>query len=348
MATAPPNAPRHVVGPIREFLTLRRAEETVRAYPAAAHERIRTHFRAAERRLFAAKRLAMGAVHGVSAAGLLRDAVAQYLFAIDIARRAAEPGAEAHADAPPAALDLGEAMPELPPEPADTGRPVIGMTDDARVRAALASRDALYFDRLSPEDVERSRWALERAASMLRRRVEPRTLPRLRLLRAARLVAAGVASTVALVATVRAATAPVDIARGKPVRPSSYHVNPPDGHELVDGEIGTSFGVHTNIEDNANVVIDLIDTYRVTTVKVYNRVDGWFDDILPVLVEVSIDGTTYKEIGRREEHFGTSPPWIIDARARSPQGEPARYVRVRVPRRGYIALSEVEVFGKKM
>jgi hypothetical protein len=341
MAIALPNAP--LQGPLHEFFTLRRAEETIRAYGPEQHERVRAHFRAAERRRFAGRRIGMNPAHSLSAALLLRDAVSHYLFALDAARRgAAVPGLSFGAlDV----LDLSAAMPDIPPNPADVGRPVIGPTDDERVRAALTSRDPLYFDRLSAEDVERARWALDRGASMLRRRIEPRTLGHVRRVRWARAAAAIVLLGGALIAAIRAVAAPVDVARGKPVHASSYHVNPPDGHELVDGEIGTGFGVHTSTEDNANVVIDLVDSYRIATVKVYNRVDGWFDDILPLVVEVSMDGTTYREIGRREEHFGTRPPWIIDTRAHP---EPARYVRLRVPRHGYIALSEVEVFGKKM
>jgi hypothetical protein len=76
-------------------------------------------------------------------------------------------------------------------------------------------------------------------------------------------------------------------------------------------------------------------------VKVYNRIDGWFDDCLPLVVEFSIDGNTYKEIGRRTDHFGTNPPWVVDGRQQS-----ARFVRLRVDRKSYLALSEVEIYGK--
>jgi hypothetical protein len=117
---------------------------------------------------------------------------------------------------------------------------------------------------------------------------------------------------------------------------------PPDGKELVDGTIGTSYGLETNTEDSPNVVIDLLGEYRVDRVEVYNRVDGWFGDCLPLVVELSRDGTTYEEIGRRDTYFGTNPPWLVPANGRG-----ARYVRVRVARHSYLALSEIEVFGKK-
>jgi hypothetical protein len=119
-------------------------------------------------------------------------------------------------------------------------------------------------------------------------------------------------------------------------------VNPPDGHELVDGETISSFGVHTNTEDSPRVTIDLQSIYRIFSIKVYNRGDGWFDDCLPLVVELSADGQNYFPVGRRDVHFDQSPPWVIDA-----QKHQARYVRLRVDRRSYLALSEVEVFGKK-
>jgi hypothetical protein len=146
----------------------------------------------------------------------------------------------------------------------------------------------------------------------------------------------------AAVAFVRAKVLPQDIALNKPVHPSSLRHNPPDGHELVDGDVGSSFGVHTNMEDSPNVVIDLEGDYWLQTIKVHNRVDGWFDECLPLVVEVSKDGKAYDEVARRDTHFDANPPWVIDV-----GGRLARYVRVRVGKHSYLALSEVEVYGKK-
>jgi hypothetical protein len=96
------------------------------------------------------------------------------------------------------------------------------------------------------------------------------------------------------------------------------------------------------MEESPNVVIDLLDTYRIQRVKVHNRLDGWYDDCLPLVVELSTDGKTYADLARRDDHFDSDPPWIVEA-----GGQPARYVRVRVARKSYLALSEVEVFGRK-
>ena len=313
--------------PIREFFTLRRAERTVRAYFPAQHVRVRAHMDAAERRLQAGRRGALA----VPAAVLLLQAVQQYLIASEAAR---------DADASDEALMGRElVLPELAPDPA---RPRARPSDDARVRAALAAGDPLYFDGLSDEDAERSRWALDRAAGMLRRRVEARSLASVRGTRWGRMAAVGVVLLYAALAFVRAKVLPQNIALGRPVHPSSLHHNPPDGRELVDGDVGSSFGVHTNTEDNPNVVIDLEADYWLQTVKVHNRIDGWYDDCLPLVVEVSRDGKAYDEVARRDTHFDASPPWVVGVGGRS-----ARYVRIRVARRSYLALSEVEVYGKR-
>jgi hypothetical protein len=316
-----------LIEPIREFFGLRDAERTVRAFAPAQSARIRAHFDAAERRLFAGRQV----VQSIPAALLLRDAVVQYLLAIEAARNP-------HQDSF-AIGDLAAALPTVPPDPAG---PQAMPTDDERVRNAVSADDPLYFDRLDAEDAERARGALERAASMLRRRVEARTLTNVRGTRLGRRLAVFVIVAYAALVGLRTAFEPPNVAKGKPVSYSSLGGNLTDGQRLVDGVIGTSYGIHTLTEESANVVIDLEDTYHIISVNVHNRVDGWFDECLPLLVELSTDGKTYTELGRREEHFDADPPWVVDGHR-----EPARYVRLRVPRRGYIALSEVEVFGKK-
>lgn len=312
------------VDPIVEFFTLRRAERTVRAYAPAQSARVRKHVQAAERRLRAGRRVAEAA----PAAVLLREAVLQYLTAMEAARDSA--------------VAEGAAAP-LPPLPPDPARPKADPSDDARVRAAIASRDPLYFDGLSDEDVERTRWALDRAGSMLRRSVESRSLVAVRGTRWGRFAAVLVLLLWGAVAFARAKLLPKNIALGKPVHPSSLAENPPSGAELVDGETGASFGFKTREEDNPNVVIDLEGVYWINTIKVHNRVDGWFDDCLPLVVELSRDGTKWDEIARRDRHFDANPPWIVEGGGRG-----ARYVRLRVARpHSYLALSEVEVYGKR-
>jgi hypothetical protein len=313
-----------------EFFVLTRAERTVRAYTPPQHQRVRDYHDAADRRLWGARCV----TQSVAAALLLRDAAACYLRAAAIARGGIDDGDSI------APADLAATMPEIPPDPA---RPGERSADDARVRAALVAVDPLYFDGLSAEDAARMRLALDRAASMLRTRVETRSLTNIRATRWGRILAIAVVLAYVAISGVRAAVLPKNIALHKPVIPSSVRLIPSDDQTIVDGELGFTFGIHTNTEDAPSVVVDLVDTYRVDNVRVHNRRDGWYDWCLPLVLELSIDGKVFKEIGRREEHFDADPPWVVQA-----HGQPARFVRVRMPHRGELALSEVEVFGKKM
>jgi hypothetical protein len=318
-----------ITASLREFLTLGHAERVTRAYAPPQYVRVSACFRAGESRLRAGR----CTTETVPAALLLREAVACYLLAGEIARN------EELGEDTLGRQDLAAVMPALPPDPT---RPVALPTDDARVRAALATRDTLYFDRLSPEDAARTRSALERAGSMLRHRVEARSLAGIRGTRWGRFAALVVIVGYLAVAAVGAALRVPNVALHKPVIPSSVWYTPTGGQDIVDGQVGTSFGIHTQMEESPNVVIDLQDTFRIEQVKVHNRVDGWFDDCLPLVVELSIDGKSFEPIGRRDDHFDADPPWVVEGHR-----QPARYVKVRVARKSYLALSEVEVLGKK-
>jgi hypothetical protein len=317
-----------VFDPVREFFTLRRAERTVRAYVPAQQARVKAYYDAGEARLLAARRM----LPAVPAAALLREALGFYVRASQASR---SPDLD---DVPLDERHLAAVLPEVPADPvSDEAR----SEDDARVRAALLATDPLYLDRLAPGEIERARSALDRACGLLRHGIEVRSTAHLWGLRWGRVAAIFVLAAYATIAWVHAKYAPVNVALGKPVHASSRRAGTPDGHDLVDGDIGNSYGVQTNTEENPSVVIDLEGPYSIDRVNLHNRVDGWFDDSLPLVVEVSLDGLHYDEIGRREQHFDANPPWVVEGR-----GRPARYVRVRVARRSYLALSEVEVFGR--
>jgi hypothetical protein len=315
-------------GTVREFVLLRKAERTVRAYAPAQESLVRAHAVAARRRLAAGRRTWDTA----AASALLLEAVRHLLIASRVAADAGTDGASLTAQ------DLVDALPPVPPE---TSRAQASPTDDERVRAALASRDPLHLDRLEPEQLARTRVALERAASLLSRRVETRTAANIRGNRWGRIAALVLVALYLGVVVTRAVLLPKNIALGKPVHPSSSRHG--DGKELVDGELATVPGVFTNVEESPSAVIDLLDVYAIDEVRVHNRLDQAFDDCLPLAVEISTDGVSYKDVGQRDAHFAADPPWIVALHR-----APARYVRMRVLHRGYLALSEVEVLGKKL
>ena len=313
-----------LVDPVREFFLLRRAEQAVRRYSLEQHALVRALVDAGDARARAAR----WTVGALPASVLWRDALRLYLRAASVA--------EGH-DTSASAEELARL---LPPVPSDPASPRSQRADDAQVRAALLATDDLYLDRIAAAEIEQTRWALERACRSARGQVEARSITNLRGLRWGRLTAIAVVAAAVAWGTVRGRIVPADVALGKPVHPSSRRSATPEGQDLVDGDVGTSFAIHTNTEDNPNVVIDLLGTFSVDKVVVYNRVDGWFDDSLPLVVELSLDGSHYEEVGRREQHFDADPPWTVAVTHHR-----ARFVRLRVARRSYLALSEVEVFG---
>jgi hypothetical protein len=311
----------------REFFLLERAERVVESYAPGQHSRVLELRTAALERLSEARRT----WSTLAACALSREAVALLARARAVARDASlDDGALAR-------LDVSSEVPDLDPDPND------GTTGDgARVREALAARDPLYLDGLEPESLARLRIALDRAAGVLRGRVEVRSPLHIRALRWGRLGALVVVALYAVWLGVRSHFVPTNISAGKPVHASSNFPRTPVGHELVDGHPGSAYGVHTNQDDSPSVEIDLLGNFAIDRIVVYNRSDGWWDDCLPLVAELSRDGKAYTEIGRREEHFGFDIPWTLAASDRV-----GRYVRLRVARHGYLALGLVEVFGMK-
>lgn len=144
---------------------------------------------------------------------------------------------------------------------------------------------------------------------------------------------------------------PANLARGKLVTQSSAWPGAPPSSVLVDGKTDGSHGpgsaggpdyLHTAKDGAPWAMVDLGKPYRVRRVKIYNRNDSNFDDGLPLSLELSEDGKTFATVAERTTHFGATifdPPWEVTV-----DGRRARFVRVRA--RDYLALSEVEVFGR--
>jgi hypothetical protein len=136
---------------------------------------------------------------------------------------------------------------------------------------------------------------------------------------------------------------PKNVALHKPVSTSSVHprsISPSSG--LTDGVKTGAYGAHTDREEASWVQVDLTDVYRIDSVKIYNRGDGWFDDCLPLTLLFSENGTDFVEAETRTASFSQVLPWTFE-----PKRTRARYVRVGAARGGFVALAEVEVFGKK-
>ncbi len=133
---------------------------------------------------------------------------------------------------------------------------------------------------------------------------------------------------------------PENLALDKPAVGSSYAFST-TAAGAVDGSRSGPYGYHSNLEDSPWLSIDLLRPYAVTKIKVFGRGDGINDQSVPLALEVSDDGSAYREVAIRGEPFSDYDPWVI---------KPApplvtRFVRLRTTRRSYLVLGEVEVYS---
>lgn len=223
---------------------------------------------------------------------------------------------------------------------AETGELARAPTD---LEAFLSNEDVLAADRLEPREALRLRPQLEALLRQLAGALEVRSVRRIKVNRALRMVAVAAGLLTLLVATVAWALAPANVARGKPVTTSSIFPRTPDPAGATDGVRGRGFGVHTTFEHLPWVIIDLGKSYKLSEVVVYHRSDNHQLETLPLTLQLSQDGASYSEISTRSTLFTAEEPWHQKL-----DGKPARYVRLIVNKKekGYIALSEIEVYGR--
>jgi hypothetical protein len=315
----------------REVLLLESAEKNAAGCSAEVRDRLRELCSAADRRLDGLAVLRNGD-HAVPAVLLTREAIAILISAWLFARGE-------HGDGPP-----------LPPEEAwkrlrelnEAGN--VGPLPPAleQVPELLSAADPTSLDRADTADLTAARHAGDKVVRWLKAQLELRTVRQVKLERRLRLVGFSVTAAILLGGAVAWAVMPSNVARGKPVTTSSQRRGTPSPEGAVDGDHGGTFGFHTRTDPSPWVQIDLEAPYRIREVVVYNRNDGHFDAALPLVLSLSADGTTWEKVAERTKRFTASRPW----RAGLDDLE-ARYVRLSVPRRTFLALSEVEVYGKR-
>ena len=201
----------------------------------------------------------------------------------------------------------------------------------------------MAFDRLGETDARLGAQAIAATVTWLHDSIELRTVGEIRRSRILRLSFVGAAALGLLVWLGFAIFAPTNIARGKRVQTSSIIANStaPEGG-LTDGSTMGAYGVHTAIEDNPWVRVDLGDVYKLKKIKIYNRGDGWFDDHLPLTLELSENGTNFIAVEQRTTSFSQWSPWVYSA-----NGQKARFIQVHGAKGKYVVLSELEAFGSK-
>lgn len=136
-----------------------------------------------------------------------------------------------------------------------------------------------------------------------------------------------VAAVLGVVFGARAVTLGPNLIAGKTFRTSSGHPGCAQGCE------GLLF--HTENENSPWIEYDLGAPRTVKRVEVTNRLDCCGDRAAPLLVEVSTDHTSWKEVARRDLEF-------IVWTASFPRTT-ARYVRLRVPRPTALHLKEIVI-----
>jgi hypothetical protein len=127
---------------------------------------------------------------------------------------------------------------------------------------------------------------------------------------------------------------PEDLARGKPFTLSSKWADcHPDRYEC--GGYPTPILFHTTDQDQPWFQLDLGAPTSFSWLTIKNRSDMAMMRAIPLVVEVSDDGATFKEVARRTERFTVWEPRF------APQL--ARYVRLRVDRFSTLHLDAVQV-----
>lgn len=129
-----------------------------------------------------------------------------------------------------------------------------------------------------------------------------------------------------------------NVARGTRVTASSRYPGTPDPSGLVNGVVEATYGAHTTKEREAWFLVDFGAVHSLRHIRVIPRGDGYLNEIVPIMLETSEDGISFVTRDVRRTVFSQTSPWQIDIRVR------ARYMRLRTPGMGYLALAEVEAY----
>jgi hypothetical protein len=310
---------------------LQHSERQVRTRPPEQQALVARYHRAALERAAVAADL-WDARGTVSSMLLYREAIRLFIAAAVTAHDAsADPRAVlADADSPWEALaNLSRrGLIAQPPREVEAARKIL-----------TADSEPLVFDEAAPEQLFAQRATVKEAAAWLRDLVEPRTMERIRAERWMRVSLLGAIALAVLVVVPVSLWRNPNLALRRPVTINSRIPGssaPDDNSGVVNGEIEGKYGIHTN-RGGGWVTVDLQDVHRLSTIKVFNRADGWYDEGLPLRLDLSEDGAQWKEVDRRTTHFSATDPWVI-----KPPGARARYVRVSSD--NYVALTEIEVY----
>jgi hypothetical protein len=244
---------------------------------------------------------------------LCRDATYWALMAMQPAGSASEPP-----------RDLATLWNEIPAD--DLARVAGGADAAERVRHTLANGAPTHLLEASDEDAGRARQFTD--ALVMELDAPKRRIERVQFQRWWRLTMV-VVLLLAAAYGLRALSLGPNLIAGKGFRTSSSY----GGCSAASPCEGIFF--HTENENNPWVEFDLGSAKPVHRVEVANRSDCCDDRAIPLVIEVSNDRSSWKEVARRDSEF-------LNWTAKFPTAN-VRYVRLRVPRITQFHLKEVVV-----
>jgi hypothetical protein len=313
---------------VREFFLLERAEQKLAELDVSRREAVRNYYEAGNRRLNVAQDL-RGPVQTPAALTLYRQGTHFLALAYLMSR--------SNANIDPAAVGPEDAFQELDRALQADGAEVPAAYH--RARPILVSSDPLDLDRLDADESGRCVEELEATSRWLAGLVDARSPAELKWMRVFRIGVVVAGAVALLVMLVLRLIAPKNFALDKPATASSYMFGTVAAG-AVDGAKNGTYGYHSLIEDSPWLSIDLGRPIAISKIKVFGRGDGYYDQSIPLALEVSDDGATYLQIAQRSEPFSEYDPWIVQ-----PTALVTRHLRLKTMRHSYLVIGEVEVNG---
>jgi hypothetical protein len=219
----------------------------------------------------------------------------------------------------------------------------VDLAEFETVRTVLCAAPPFFAPHRAPAEAITTSDALVRFVATLERavRIRQRSGPSRR--RGLRIVGL-VLVVAALVPVALWIASPKNLALHRPVTmssslPAAY--TPKDGSGLVNGKVEYTYGAHTDVQDGPWIQLDLQQPVRIRKIVVHNRGDGWFDDAVPLFVDIGADEKSMHPLDHRNKLFTRTDPWIIDR-----IDETVRYIRLYKKGHSYIALTEVFVYDR--
>jgi hypothetical protein len=142
----------------------------------------------------------------------------------------------------------------------------------------------------------------------------------------------------AMAALIWSLTRPTNVALGRPVTSAAPGFET-RADEAVNGVRFGEVGYHSVSDESPWLQVDLEAERIVHRIQIYGRGDCCFGQSIPMVLEGSIDGSSYFELGLRDQPFRPFRPWVV-----APTAASVRYVRVRTSRRAYLVITELEVY----